>query len=103
MVFTTAHAERARAREGGTRFRVASMSAPASVVQYDAQEGAVDLEWELPVVLDEAQLLEFVQKEIHPRARRADHLRERFLGDLRDHADRLVLLPVPRQQQQRPR
>ena len=56
-----------------------------------------------PSVFDEAQLLEFVQEEVHARTRRADHLGERVLGDLRDHADRYGLLPVARQQQQRAR
>src|SRR5665213_3490981 len=47
-----------------------------SVVQDDAQEGAVDFEGQLAVVFDEAQLLELVQEDIHARARRAHHLRE---------------------------
>jgi hypothetical protein len=50
-----------------------------SVVQHDAQQRTVDLERELAAVVDEAELLEFVQKEVHARAGRADHLRERFL------------------------
>jgi hypothetical protein len=50
-------------------------------------------------VLDGPELLEFVHEEVHARARRADHLRERFL---RDPWDTMVLirLAVPRQQQQ---
>src|SRR5579864_8796381 len=78
-------------------------SPPRSVVQDDAQQRAVDLERELVVVLDEPELLELVQKEIHPGARRADHLSERLLRDLGNHADRLVLLSVARQQQERAR
>src|SRR5207247_956050 len=50
-----------------------------SVVEDDAQQRAVDFERQIAVVLDEAELLEFIQKEIHPRARRADHVGERFL------------------------
>jgi hypothetical protein len=48
----------------------------------EVRHAAIECLDELTVVLDEAQLLEFVQKEIHARARRADHLRERFLGHL---------------------
>ena len=50
-----------------------------SVVQHDAQPRTVGLEWELPVIFDETEFLEFVPEDIHARTRRADHLRERFL------------------------
>src|SRR4029453_3309873 len=50
-----------------------------SVVQYDTQQRAVDLQREITGVLDEAKLLELVQKEIHASSRRANHLGERFL------------------------
>src|SRR3990170_3056593 len=64
-------------REGGIDRR-------ASVVQHDADERVVDLE--LAVVLDEPELPELVHEEVHARACRADHFRERLLRDLRQHA-----------------
>ncbi len=51
----------------------------SSVVQNDTQERAIDGDRQLTVVLDEAELLELVEEEVHPGARRADHLRERLL------------------------
>jgi hypothetical protein len=59
--------------------RAARSDEHASVVQHDAQQRTVNLEREVAAIFDEAELLEFVQKEVHARARRADHLRERFL------------------------
>src|SRR5437762_14373508 len=84
---------------------IISRKSPAlpSVVEDDAQERTVYLERALAVVIDETQMLEFVQQEIHAGARRADHLRERPGWDPRHDADRLVPLPVARQQQQRAR
>ena len=55
------------------------------------------------VVLDEAQLPEFVHEEIDPRPRCADHLRQHLLRDFGEYHLRFVLLAVPRQQQQSPR
>ena len=66
-------------RSGARQTRHRGNLGRISVVQDDAQQRAVDFEWLIVVVLDEAELLEFVQKEIHPRARRADHFGERFL------------------------
>src|SRR4029077_17342175 len=48
-----------------------------SVVQHDTQERRCDLK--AAVVLDETQFPELVHEKIDPRARRADHLRQRFL------------------------
>jgi hypothetical protein len=68
-------------------------------VHDDGQEGLIDLE--AAVVFDEPELLELVHEEVHARARRADHFRERLLRDPRQHAMGLVGLAVPREQQQR--
>src|SRR6267378_3201780 len=73
----------------------------SSVVQDDAQQRAVDLEREVAVVFDEAESLEFIQKEIHTRARRPDHFRQRRLRHLRHHANRLVLFPIACEQKER--
>src|SRR5687768_15194657 len=49
-----------------------------SLVQDDAEQGAVDLEAG-SVVVDEAELAELVHEEVDARARRADHLGEQLL------------------------
>jgi len=54
-----------------------------SLVQDDAHQGTVD--GDVAVVVDEPELLELVHEEVHARARRADHLGERFLRDLGQH------------------
>ena len=69
------------------------------VVQDDSEQRVVDLE--AVRVVDESQPLEFLHEEINPRSRRADHRRQRLLGDRRDGPHRLVLLAVARQQQER--
>ena len=56
------------------------MSPNRLIVEDDVEKGDVDLHF--AVVFDEAQVSEFVHKEVDPRARRPDHLREGFLGDL---------------------
>src|SRR4029077_16018155 len=56
----------------------------------DVEQRAVDLQ--PAVVLDEAQLAELVHEEADPRAGGADHLRQRFLADLRDDGFRPPLL-----------
>jgi hypothetical protein len=48
-----------------------------SIPQYDAEERIVD--FQAAVVLDEAEFSKLVHEEIHARARRADHLGQRFL------------------------
>src|SRR5215217_9236560 len=58
---------------------------PDSVVQDDTEQRAVDLERNVAVVLDEAEFFELVEEEIHARSCRADHLRQRFLRELRHH------------------
>ena len=69
------------------------------VVQDNGQEGIVDVD--LAVVLDKAQLPEFVHEKIDPRPRCADHLRQHLLRYFGQHLLRLALLtmlsslPVP--------
>src|SRR6266481_5486398 len=48
-----------------------------SAVQEEIDEGAMDVQ--TAVVLDEAQLPELVHETTDPRARAADHFRQRFL------------------------
>src|SRR5260370_9873732 len=67
------------------------------IVQDDGEQRVVDLEPLL--VVDEPQSLKFHHEEIDPRARRADHFRQRLLRDLRDGPHGRVLLSVPRDQQ----
>jgi hypothetical protein len=62
------------------------------VVQYDAQEGAVDLQ--AVFVVDKTHLFEFVHEEIHAGARCADHFRQRFLRHLGKDSLRLVILAI---------
>src|SRR3989442_3194943 len=52
-----------------------------SIAEDDVEQRAVDLQ--PAVILDEAQLPELVHEEADARAGRADHLRQRFLADLR--------------------
>src|SRR5205809_4709866 len=62
-----------------------------SIVKHDTEQRAVDFERQLAVVFDEAELLELVEKEVHPRSRGTDHFSERFLRHARNDARRLVL------------
>jgi hypothetical protein len=55
------------------------------IVQNDAQQRAAD--FQLAIVIDEAQLPKFVHEMARTRPRGADHLRERLMTDLRN--DRL--------------
>src|SRR5882762_7236997 len=57
------------------------------VVQNDVEEGTVNMQ--AVVVVNEAELPEFIHKETDSRPRCADHFGERFLADLRH--DRLGL------------
>jgi hypothetical protein len=52
---------------------------------------------ETAVVLDEAELLEFVHEEVYARARCADHFRQRFLRDPWQHTMVLIGPAVTRQ------
>src|SRR5438105_6814551 len=80
---------------------ITSLRLPSSLMKHDAQKRTVDGELAVTGVIDEAELLELVQKEIHPRARRAHHVRERVLREVRDDALRRVRLAVAREQEQR--
>jgi hypothetical protein len=54
-----------------------------SVVEDDGEKGTMDAQ--ATIVVDEAQLSELIQKEIHPGPCGADHLGERFLTDPRNY------------------
>ena len=68
------------------------------VVQDNTQEGIVDAK--SAVVLDEAQLPEFVHEKIDPRACCADHLRQHLLRYFGKYLLRLVRRAITREQQQ---
>jgi len=70
-------------------------------VQDDGEQRLVDLD--RAVVFDEPELPEFVHEEIDARTRGSHHTRQCLLRDFRQHTLRLILFPIPRQQQQRPR
>src|ERR1700686_3044919 len=70
------------------------------VMQNDIQQGAVNLQ--VPVVVDEAQLAEFIHEEAHARSCRADHFCEHFLADLGNNRLRLTLLAKVRQDKKHP-
>ena len=61
------------------------------------------MDFEVSVVADVAQLSKLVHKVAHAGARRADHVRESLLTDLRYHWFRLPVLAEIRQQKQRAR
>ena len=56
----------------------------------------------MAIVVDESHLTKLVHEMTHARARRADHVSERFLTDLRDDGLRPSLLAEIGQQQQNP-
>ena len=60
------------------------------IVQHDAQQRAVDFHG--TVVLDEAQFPKLVHEMAYTGPRGADHLRERFLANLRDNRLRFSFL-----------
>jgi len=68
------------------------------VVQDNTQEGIVDAK--SAVVLDEAQLPEFVHEKIDPWACCADHLRQHLLRHFGKYLLRLVQRAITREQQQ---
>jgi hypothetical protein len=70
-------------------------------VENDIQQRTVHLE--TTVVVDESQFPEPVHEEANSRARRADHLGEGFLTDLRDYSFRNAFLAEMSQQQQNAR
>jgi transposase InsO family protein len=60
------------------------------LVQNDIQQWAVD--FDLAVVVNQAQFSKFVHKKAHAGARRTDHLRKRLLADLGDDWLKLTLV-----------
>src|SRR5579863_5151712 len=67
------------------------------IVENDVEERAMDVE--AAVVLDKAQLSEFVHKVTHPGAGGANHSGQSFLAELRDQGLRFRFLAKVRQQQ----
>src|SRR6476469_9964202 len=67
------------------------------IVQDHAEEGSID--FEIAVVIDEAEISELVHEEIDARTGRPDHFCQGLLGDLGDALLRSLLIAVPRQQQ----
>src|ERR1051326_1617049 len=61
------------------------------------------MHFQLAVVVDEAQLPEFIHERAHPRSRCANHFRERLLADLCNDRLRSTLLAEVCQEQKRPR
>jgi hypothetical protein len=61
------------------------------------------MDFEVSVVFYVAQLPKLVHEVANAGARRADHVRERFLADLRDYRLMLPVLAEVRQQEQSPR
>ena len=64
----------------------------------DTQKGIVDVD--LAVVLDEAQLPEFVHEKIDPGPRYANHFRQHLLRYFGNHLLMLASRAIPREQQQ---
>jgi hypothetical protein len=58
----------------------------SSVVKNDVKQRGMDLQ--LPIVLNEAKLPEFIQKKAYPGAGRSDHVSQRRLRDIGDHGFR---------------
>src|SRR5229473_7546614 len=70
------------------------------LVQDNTQEGIVDVD--LAVVLDEAQLPEFVHEKIDSRPRCANHFRQHLLRYFGKHLLRFGFLAVASEQQKSP-
>ena len=70
-------------------------------MQDDVEEGTVNMQ--AVVVMNEAELPEFIHKETDSRPRCADHFGERFLADLRHDRLGLGVFPKVGQQQQHSR
>src|SRR5579863_260120 len=68
------------------------------VVEDNTQEGLVDLD--LAIILDEAQLPEFVHEKIDPGPRCANHLRQHLLRYFGKHVLRMARRAIAREQQQ---
>src|SRR5450631_3121577 len=60
------------------------------------------MNFDVAVVVNEAQFSKFVHEKTHPGPRRSDHLRKRLLADFRDYRLRLAFLAKVRQQQEQP-
>src|SRR5450631_1414974 len=60
------------------------------------------MNFDVAVVVNEAQFSKFVHEKTHSGPRRSDHLRKRLLADFRDHRLRLAVFAKVRQQQEQP-
>jgi hypothetical protein len=65
------------------------------IVQNDVQQGTVD--FQVAVVINEAQFPKFVHEMTHTGARGANHFRERLLADLRNYPLRPAIFAKIRQ------
>src|SRR4029077_3320910 len=85
------------------RERSLNASAPKLrlVAQNHIQQGTMDLD--AAVVIDQAQLSEFVHEEAHAGPGRSDHFRKRLLANLRYDRLRPAFLAEIRQKQKSPR
>ena len=66
-------------------------------MQDNAQEGAVNLK--AAIVVNEPQFPEFVQEQVYPRPRCANHFRQHLLRYFREHLLRVGFLAVASEQQ----
>src|SRR4029453_4853263 len=88
----------ARAARSASGYRL--LAAEGLPGEEDVQGGALNLQ--AAVVVDEAELPELVHEATDSRPSGADHLRQHFLTDLRNHGLGLALLPEVGQQQEHP-
>jgi hypothetical protein len=78
---------------------LAPIESSCLLVQDNTQEGSVDVQ--PAVVMNEAQLSEFIHEKIDPGASCPDHLCQRLLRNFGDHFVRLVLHAISSEKQQR--
>jgi len=84
---------------GSDPLRIVPRESDLLLVQDNTEERSIDLK--TAVVLNEAELSEFVHEKIEPRACWADHLCQRFLRYFGEQSVGLVFLAVTGKQQKR--